>query len=198
MAREDRSRRRNTYPPEGVDAKSANIARVYAAFLGGKDNFAADRQVVEAALRVAPDASAGSLANRAFLRRVVRYLVRDAGITQILDAPEPPHLRRPVLQLMLRQNPLQLLHDVVVAEYRDGELLARHSLRGPIDIAGKTVQERRLDLFLAVQIRRKCRAAGEDGCTQCSDEDPFHYGVHLAPTMTPRPICAPEGAAYSS
>ena len=85
MAREDRSRRRNIYPPEGVDAKSPNIARVYDAFLGGKDNFAADRQVVEAALRVAPDAPAGGLANRAFLRRVVRYLVRDAGITQILD-----------------------------------------------------------------------------------------------------------------
>jgi S-adenosyl methyltransferase len=85
MAREDRSRRRNTYPPEGVDAKSPNIARVYDAFLGGKDNFAADRQVVEAALRVAPDAPASGQANRAFLRRVVRYLVRDAGITQILD-----------------------------------------------------------------------------------------------------------------
>jgi S-adenosyl methyltransferase len=85
MAREDRSRRRNTYPPEGVDAKSPNIARVYDAFLGGKDNFAADRQVVEAVLRVAPDAPAGGQANRAFLRRVVRYLVRDLGITQILD-----------------------------------------------------------------------------------------------------------------
>ncbi len=85
MAGEDRSRRRNRYPPEGIDARSPNIARVYDAFLGGKDNFAADRQVVEAALRVAPDAPASGQANRAFLRRVVRHLVRDGGITQILD-----------------------------------------------------------------------------------------------------------------
>jgi len=47
----------NRYPPPGVDARAPNIARVYNAFLGGKDNFAADRQVVESVLRVAPDAA---------------------------------------------------------------------------------------------------------------------------------------------
>ena len=85
MAREDRSRRETRYPPPGVDAKAPNVARVYDAFLGGKDNFAADRQVVEFALRVTPNAPAAARANRAFLRRVVRYLVAEAGITQILD-----------------------------------------------------------------------------------------------------------------
>jgi hypothetical protein len=85
VAREDRSRRRIRYPPEGVDAKSANIARVYDAFLGGKDNFAVDREVVQSALRVSPHAPVQARANRAFLRRVVRYLVREAGISQILD-----------------------------------------------------------------------------------------------------------------
>lgn len=85
MAREDRSRRETKYPPPGVDAKAPNVARVYDAFLGGKDNFAADRQVVESALRVTPNAPAAARANRAFLRRAVRYLVGDAGITQILD-----------------------------------------------------------------------------------------------------------------
>ena len=85
MAREDRSRREAKYPPPGVDAKAPNVARVYDAFLGGKDNFAADRQVVEFALRVTPNAPAAARANRAFLRRTVRYLVAEAGITQILD-----------------------------------------------------------------------------------------------------------------
>jgi hypothetical protein len=71
-------------PPE-VDARTPNIARVYDAFLGGKDNFAADRHVRELALKVMPDAPAGARANRAFLRRVVRYLAGEAGIPQFLD-----------------------------------------------------------------------------------------------------------------
>jgi hypothetical protein len=71
--------------PPGIDVTRPNIARVYDAFLDGKDNFAADRAVVELTLQIAPDAAAGAKANRAFLRRVVRYLAGEAGITQFLD-----------------------------------------------------------------------------------------------------------------
>ncbi len=72
-------------PWPGLDVSKPNIARVYDAFLGGKDNFAIDRQVVDLALDVAPDAAAGARANRAFLRRAVRYLTAEAGIRQLLD-----------------------------------------------------------------------------------------------------------------
>jgi hypothetical protein len=71
--------------PPGLDVTKPNIARVYDAFLGGKDNFAADRAVVELALEVTPDAAAGARANRAFLRRAVRYMVAEAGIRQLVD-----------------------------------------------------------------------------------------------------------------
>jgi hypothetical protein len=71
--------------PPGLDVTKPNIARVYDAFLGGKDNFAADRAVVELALQVTPDAPAGARANRAFLQRAVRYMVADAGIRQLVD-----------------------------------------------------------------------------------------------------------------
>jgi S-adenosyl methyltransferase len=73
-----------------------NIARVYDAFLGGKDNFAADRAVVELALQVTPDAPAGARANRAFLRRAVRYMVAEAGICQLVhigSGLQLPHAR---------------------------------------------------------------------------------------------------------
>src|ERR1700743_2487351 len=85
VAREDRSRGFSKYPPPGVDAREPNIARVYDALLGGKDNFAADRQVVESVRRISPDAPAVARANRSFLRRVVRYLTGEAGMTQLLD-----------------------------------------------------------------------------------------------------------------
>jgi hypothetical protein len=63
----------------------AHIARVYDYWLGGKDNFAADRLAGEAALEAYPYIAAGVRANRAFLSRVVRYLAGEAGIRQFLD-----------------------------------------------------------------------------------------------------------------
>ncbi|MFD0856989.1 SAM-dependent methyltransferase [Actinomadura adrarensis] len=71
--------------PPGVDATRPSIARAYDAYLGGKDNFPVDREVVRSTDEVLPEVKACARANRAFLRRVVRYLVRDAGIKQFLD-----------------------------------------------------------------------------------------------------------------
>jgi hypothetical protein len=60
-------------------------ARVYDYWLGGKDNFAADRKAAEEVMRARPQVVAGARANRAFLARVVRYLAAEAGIRQFLD-----------------------------------------------------------------------------------------------------------------
>jgi hypothetical protein len=68
-----------------IDVSRPNIARVYDVFLDGKDNFAADRAVARSALEIAPDSAGGAKSNRAFLRRAVRYLAAEAGITQFLD-----------------------------------------------------------------------------------------------------------------
>jgi O-methyltransferase involved in polyketide biosynthesis len=62
----------------------AHPARMYDYYLGGKDNFSADRTAAEAALEAAPELRAIARENRAFLNRVVRYLV-DAGVRQFLD-----------------------------------------------------------------------------------------------------------------
>jgi hypothetical protein len=68
-----------------IDTSKPHPARVYDYFLGGKDNFAADREVARQALAVAPSMRTAVRENRAFLGRVVRYLVAEAGITQFLD-----------------------------------------------------------------------------------------------------------------
>jgi hypothetical protein len=73
------------WAPPGIDTKKPSIARVYDFMLGGKDNFAIDRQVGELALQITPDGPEAARANRAFLRRVVRYLTAEAGIRQFLD-----------------------------------------------------------------------------------------------------------------
>ena len=71
-------------PPE-VDTSKAHTARIYDYFLGGKDNFAADRETVTVALEAWPAARTAARENRAFLGRAVRYLTAEAGITQFLD-----------------------------------------------------------------------------------------------------------------
>ena len=67
------------------DTSVAHIARVYDYWLGGKDNFAADRAAAEQAIAAWPDIVLSVRANRAFLARAVRYLAGDAGIRQFLD-----------------------------------------------------------------------------------------------------------------
>jgi hypothetical protein len=62
-----------------------SAARVYDYLLGGKDHFPADREVGEAMKVQLPNLLEDVQANRAFLRRVVRYVVMEAGIRQIVD-----------------------------------------------------------------------------------------------------------------
>ena len=74
-----------TERPMPIDTNMAHIARVYDYWLGGKDNFAADRAAANLALDAYPDMVTSVRANRAFLARVVRYLAGEAGIRQFLD-----------------------------------------------------------------------------------------------------------------
>jgi hypothetical protein len=67
------------------DTSVAHVARVYNYWLGGKDNFAADRAAAEQAMSAFPDIVLSARANRAFLRRTVTYVAREAGIRQFLD-----------------------------------------------------------------------------------------------------------------
>src|SRR6185503_17801486 len=70
--------------PARFDPSTPNVARMYDYYLGGKDNFAADREAAEMALKVAPELRVGARELRAFLRRTVRFLV-GAGIRQFVD-----------------------------------------------------------------------------------------------------------------
>jgi hypothetical protein len=62
-----------------------SVARIYDYLLGGKDNYPVDRAVGESMIAQLPNVRLAVQWNRAFLRRVVRYLIREAGIRQIID-----------------------------------------------------------------------------------------------------------------
>jgi S-adenosyl methyltransferase len=70
--------------PPAIDVDRPSSARVYDYYLGGAYNFGVDRRVAEQAIVVYHEAPLIAQANRAFLRRAVRFLV-DVGVRQFLD-----------------------------------------------------------------------------------------------------------------
>jgi hypothetical protein len=67
-----------------IDTSKPSVARMYDYFLGGKDNFQADRDAVDQMPRPLAEIRQVVQENRAFLRRAVRYMARQ-GIHQFLD-----------------------------------------------------------------------------------------------------------------
>ena len=154
MTSDDRSC--NRYTVADIDITRPNVARVYDCFLDGKDNFTADREFVRRALEIAPKAPLAAKNNRAFLRRVVRYLVAEAGITQFLDigsglptqgnVSEVAHAIDPTVHVVHVDNdPIVYTHskalladtfttDIVVGDIRrPAEILADPDVRKLID-----------------------------------------------------------------
>ena len=72
-------------PPDGLNLGTAHPARRYDWWLGGKDNFHADRESGAAIEAVFPTIRVAAQANRGFLRRAVTFLAAEAGIRQCLD-----------------------------------------------------------------------------------------------------------------
>jgi O-methyltransferase involved in polyketide biosynthesis len=73
-----------TPPGAKLDPDIPSVARMYDYFLGGKDNFASDREAADAVSEALPSVAAVARANRMFLQRAVRY-VTGQGIDQFLD-----------------------------------------------------------------------------------------------------------------
>ncbi|WP_432837861.1 SAM-dependent methyltransferase [Dactylosporangium sp. CA-092794] len=107
----------------GVDLRTdlAHGARIYDYILGGKDNFAADREAGENSLRIWPALRVHMQANRSFMHRVARFMATEGGIRQFLDIgtglPTPPNLHEivqsvdPTARVVYTDNdPLVLAH----------------------------------------------------------------------------------------
>jgi hypothetical protein len=137
------------WPPPGFESSVPSMARVYDAILGGRDNFKADREAAEVFARHLPEIGEFARENRRALVRGVRYLVREAGIDQILDigcglpAEQNTHEAAqevdPAARVVYVDNdPMVLSHGrallavddsttVVTADVRDPEGILNHS-----------------------------------------------------------------------
>src|SRR5271170_1601494 len=73
-----------TVEPTLLDTSTPNIARVYDYWLGGKDNYAADRAEAERLIAIYPRLPFLARQSRLFLARAVQWLA-EQGVTQFLD-----------------------------------------------------------------------------------------------------------------
>jgi hypothetical protein len=104
----------------GFDPTMPNAARVYDYLLGGKDNFAADRQAAEALLTALPDAALAARTNRAFLAAAV-CRVAEQGVSQFVDIgaglPTAPNVHECARKVVPDARVVYVDNDPVVVAY---------------------------------------------------------------------------------
>ncbi len=154
-ATEDQQRPHSSAIDNGVP----HSARIYDYWLGGKDNFAADRAVAEALISAIPTVRSMAAENRRFVHRVARYLVGQAGVRQFLDVgtgiPTRPNLHEVAQEIApetrvvyVDNDPIVLAHaralmisteqgrsEYIHADLREPELIVNHrKLREVLDL----------------------------------------------------------------
>jgi trans-aconitate methyltransferase len=153
-----------TSPIESVpfDPSVPNVARMYDYYLGGKDNYAADREAAEQALSVAPELRVGAREIRRFIHRVVRYLV-DAGIRQFIDigcglptqgnVHEIAHAAAPDARVVYVDNdPVVVSHARALLERQPYTIAVKADAREPQAILSDPDLRRLIDLDQPVAI----------------------------------------------
>jgi S-adenosyl methyltransferase len=177
--------------PGTVDAGTPNVARVYDYMLGGKDNFPADRDAAEQILAAFPEAREGVRQNRAFLRRAVDYLAREAGVRQFLDVgtglPTQQNVH-PVAQAVaadarvvyVDNDPVVCVHGRVLLADNDAVAMVEADLRQPRQILTDPATVRLIDFsqpvaLLMVAILHFIR----------DEEDPFAAVGQLRDALAP-------------
>ncbi|MFD0776280.1 SAM-dependent methyltransferase [Streptomonospora algeriensis] len=149
----------DAYTPEltWIDPDKASIARVYSYYLGGKDHFAADREMANYAESVVPGVTALAMGNRAFVQRATRYLAAERGIGQFLDigsglptdgnVHEIAHESVPDARVVYIDNdPIVLAHGRALLADNRTTLVLRNDLTRPQDVLTEAERTGLLDL----------------------------------------------------
>jgi S-adenosyl methyltransferase len=140
----------------GFDPKVPTEGRMNDVFLGGKDNFAADRQAALRALELAPELPVLAREGRKFLRRIMRFLA-GTGVRQVLDIgvglPTQGHLEEvggsmPGGSRIVYgcQEPVAMLHSRAYLEHADRMAAIQADLSQPDGIFGNDDVQGLIDL----------------------------------------------------
>lgn len=117
-------------PSIQADTSVANAARIYDYMLGGRDNYAVDREAADEILQRIPDGALACHQNRGFLKRVVKHLATTGGIRQFVDFGSGLPTRENVHEVVHRYAPdarvVYVDYDVIVLSHARA-LLAKSS-----------------------------------------------------------------------
>ncbi|MFD0265399.1 SAM-dependent methyltransferase [Streptomyces sp. NPDC127106] len=147
---------RPAWAPPGIDISVPSVSRIYDYYLGGSHNFEVDRQAARRAMEFTPGLPKIMQANRAFMRRAVRYAV-DQGVTQFLDigsgiptfgnVHEVAHAASPEARVVyVDHDPVAVAHSKAVLAGNDRTGVLAADLRKPQDVLGSSEVARLLDL----------------------------------------------------
>jgi SAM-dependent methyltransferase len=142
--------------PVYIDTTKASIARVYDAFLNGKDNYEIDREVLRRVQQVAPEASQLAWDNREFLIRVTRFIASQTGVTQYLDCgsglptAENTHQVAQRIQpdtrvVYIDNDPVVLAHGRALLEENDQTHFVSADIFNPSEVINNEVVRKHLD-----------------------------------------------------
>ncbi|GAA1421938.1 SAM-dependent methyltransferase [Streptomyces thermospinosisporus] len=147
---------RPAWAPRSIDITVPSVARMYDYYLGGLHNFEVDRQAARRAMEFMPGLPKVMQANRAFMRRAVRYAVGE-GITQFLDVGsgiptfgnvhEVAQEADPRARVMyVDHDPVAVAHSQAVLEGNDNADILAADLRKPREILESPGVHRLIDL----------------------------------------------------
>ncbi|WP_329113218.1 SAM-dependent methyltransferase [Streptomyces sp. NBC_01353] len=135
---------RPAWAPPGIDISVPSVSRMYDFYLGGSHNFEVDREAARKAMEFIPGLPKIMQANRAFMRRAVRFAV-DSGVTQFLDigsgiptfgnVHEVAQAASPDARVVyVDHDPVAVAHSRAVLEGQDRATVLAADLRKPLQI----------------------------------------------------------------
>lgn len=135
---------RPAWAPHGIDLSVPSVSRIYDYYLGGSHNFEVDREAGRRAIEAFPGLPKIMQANRALMRRAVRFAV-DEGITQFLDigsgiptfgnVHEVAQAANPASRVVyVDHDPVAVAHSRAVLDGHENAVIVAADLRSPRDI----------------------------------------------------------------
>jgi SAM-dependent methyltransferase len=192
---------RPAWAPRSIDISVPSVSRIYDFYLGGSHNFEVDREAARRAMEFLPGLPKIMQANRAFMRRAVRFAAQE-GIDQFLDIGSgiPTHgnvhevaraARRGARVVYVDHDPVAVAHSQAVLEgAEDADVVAADLLK-PQDILTSPQVERLIDLnrpvaLLLVAILHFVEDA----------DDPYAAVAELSEALAPGSLLVLTHASY--
>ncbi|MFG2146969.1 SAM-dependent methyltransferase [Streptomyces sp. NPDC048696] len=192
---------RPAWAPTGIDISVPSVSRIYDYYLGGSHNFEVDREAARKAMEFIPGLPKVMQANRAFMRRAVRFAL-DEGITQFLDIGSgiptfgnvhevAQHADPEARVVYVDHDPVAVAHSRAVLEGNERAGIVAADLRKPQDILASPEVRRLLDLDRPVALLLVAVLHFLE-----DDDDPYAAVAELRDALAPGSLLVLTHAAY--